>query len=120
MYAGSFEHGKIIEAYTRNVPGTYVRDYRDNGGYITICRGYKDIKWRDQTTTANVYRQVPKETLVNLPRGNVTAATIYSGVTLVRPGWRTEFRKSMMYTSRDQQKRIEKFLGAGEVFPGGI
>jgi hypothetical protein len=118
MYFGSFEHGKIIEAFTRCVPGTYVRDYRDNGGYITICKNYKDIKWRDQTTTAKVERQVPAITLVNLPRGNVTAGTRYRGLKLERPGWRIEFRRAMRHLSRDQMKAITKFLGAGEIFSG--
>ena len=117
MYPGSFEHGKIIEAFTRNVPGSYVRDYRDNGGYIVICKDYKDIKWKGQTTTTKVERTVPAKTLVNLPRGNVTAATRYHGLRLTRPGWREQFRKSMRHISRDQMKAITRFLGVGEVFP---
>ena len=116
MYYGSFEHGKIIEAFTRNVPGSYVRDYRDRGGYITICKGYKDIKWKGQTTTTKVYRTVPDITLVNLPRGNVKSATIYSGLKLVRPGWRLEFQRAEENLSRDQMLKITRSLGAGQVF----
>ena len=48
MYAGSIDHDRIISAFTRNVPGSYVRDYRENGGYITICKNYRTIKWADQ------------------------------------------------------------------------
>jgi hypothetical protein len=120
MYQGTFEHGQIIEAFQRCVPGTYVRDYRETGGYITICKGYKDIPWRDQTTTRNVEVQVPDKTLASLPRGNVTAATRYNGLRLDRPGWREQFRKSMRHLSRDQMKAITRFLGAGEVFPGVV
>ena len=120
MYQGSFEHGRIIDAFTRAVPGSYVRDYRANGGYITVCRDYMDIPWRDQLTTRQVYRQVPKVTLVNLPRGNVTAATLFKGLRLSRPGWRREFRKAMQHLSDAQMRRITKALGAGEVFPGVI
>jgi hypothetical protein len=120
MYQGTFEHSKIIEAFARNVPGTYVRDYRENNGYITICQGYKDIPWNDQTTTRKVEVQVPEKTLVNLPRGNVTAATRYKGLRLDRPGWRQQFRKASRHLSRDQMKKITRFLGAGEVFPGVV
>lgn len=118
MYYGSIDHGKIIEAFRRNVPGCYVRDYRDNGGYIVVCRDYKDIPWRDQLSTRKVERQVPATTLVNLPRGNVTAATHFNGVRLVRPGWKREFRRAAKHLSEVQQRNITEFLGVGEVFPG--
>jgi hypothetical protein len=118
MYGGSLEHSKIIEAFMRNVPGCYVRDYRDNNGYIVICRDYKDIPWRDQTTTRNVERQVPATTLANLPRGNMTAATRYRGLSLDRPGWRMEFRRAARHLSDVQMQEITDYLGAGEVFSG--
>ena len=117
MYAGTFEHGKVIEAFTRCVPDTYVRDFRDNNGYITVCRGYKDYKWKGQTTTTKVYSQRVLTTLVNLPRGNITAATRYRGLALDRPGWRKQFRDAQKHLSRDQMKAITKFLGSGQVFP---
>jgi len=116
MYCGSFDHGKIIEAFTRCVPGAYVRDYRDKGGYITVCRGYKDIPWRDQTTTRRVYRMVPDETLFSMPRGNITAPTMYAGVRMIRPGWREQFRKAAHKLTWNQRKKIEKVLQA-KVFP---
>src|SRR3990167_7542698 len=97
MYYGSLEHSRIISAFERSVPDCYVRDYRDKGGYITICRGYKDIPWADQTTTTKVYRQVPAVTLASIPRGMVTSATLYRGLALERPGWRKELRKAMRY-----------------------
>ena len=118
MHPGSLETGRIIEAFRRNVPDTYVRDYRANGGYIVICKNYRTIKWRDQTTTSRVERQVPAITLVNLPGGFVTAATRYVGVRLVRPGWREQFRKAMPHLTMTQMRRITKELGAREVFPG--
>ncbi len=119
MYYGSIPHDRIIEAFRRYVPGCFVRDYRDRGGFITICRDYRDIPWRDQTTTRKVYRQVPAVTLVNLPRGNVTSATRFVGAALDRPGWRLEFRnRAMPNLSEIQMREITKFLGAGEVFPG--
>ena len=116
MYYGSFEHGRIIEAFRRCVPDTYVRDYRDKGGYIVICKNYKDIKWKGQTTTTKVYEKVPAITLVNLPRGNVKSATIYRGLALIRPGWRLEFQRAAENLSYDQMKKITRFLGAGQVF----
>lgn len=118
MYQGSLETGRIIAAFQRNVPDCYVRDYRERGGYIVVARHYRDIPWRDQTTTRKVYRQVPAVTLVNLPRGNVTAATRYIGLRMDRPGWREQFRKAMRHLSDAQMRRITRELGAGEVFPG--
>lgn len=118
MYYGSIEHSKIISAFQHHVPDCFVRDYRDRGGFITICRGIRDIRWKDQATAGRVYRKVPHTTLVNLPRGNVTSATIYSGLALDRPGWRVEFRRAARHLSEDQMRSITKELGAGEVFPG--
>jgi len=118
MYYGSIPHDRIIEAFRRHVPGCYVRDYRDNNGFITVCRNYRDLKWNDQTTTRQVYRQVPAVTLVNLPRGNVTAATHYRQFRLERPGWRVEFRRAAEHLSDTQMRKITKFIGAGEIFPG--
>jgi len=120
MYYGAIAHDRIIAAFQRHVPGCYVRDYREQGGYITICRNYKDVPWRDQTTTRQVYRQVPAVTLCSIPKGNVTAPTHYEGLRLVRPGWRQEFKKAMRNLSYLQQKAITRTLGVGEVFPGVI
>ena len=118
MYDSSLDHGKIINAFLRAVPDSYVRDYRSNGGYITVCRHYRDIKWRDQTTTSKVERQVPAITLVNLPRGTVRPQTRFEGLCLARPGWRQEFRRAMPYLTYAQMRRITKILGVGEVFQG--
>jgi len=118
MYAGSIDHDRIISAFTRNVPGSYVRDYRENGGYITICKNYRTIKWGDQTTTSKVEKQVPATTLCNLPRGNVTAASQFAGLRLLRPGWRVEFRRASTHLTDAQKRRITKTLHCGEVFWG--
>ena len=118
MYYGSLETGKVIAAFERFVPGVYVRNYLDRGGFIVICRNYKDIPWGGQTTTTPVYRQVPAITLCNLPRGYIGSATRYSGLSLERTGWRVEFRRAMEHLSDVQMRNITEFLGAGEVFPG--
>ena len=118
MYSLSLDCAKIIEAFRRCVPGCYVRDYRDQGGYITICRDYRDIKWGDQADAGRSYRRIPATTLANLPRGNVTSASIYSGMTLVRPGWRLELRRAARHLSGAQRRNITEFLGVGEVFSG--
>lgn len=118
MFQGAISHDDIIRAFRRHVPDCFVRDYRDNGGYITVCRGYRDLPWRGQTTTRKVYRQAPDLTLLNLPRGNVTAATRYRGVRLDRPGWRAQFRKAMPHLTPTQMRNITKTLKAGEIFPG--
>lgn len=118
MYAGALSHDDIIRAFERNVPGVYVRDYRHQGGYIVICRDYKDIPWTDQTTTRKVYRQVPATTLCNLPRGYVKALTTFIGVRKHRPGWREEFKRAARHLSPDQMRGITQELNVGEVFPG--
>ena len=118
MYYGSIEHSQIIEAFQRFVPDTYVRDYRDNQGFITVCRGLQDIRWHDQQSGGNVYRQVAHETLVSIPRGNVTSATHFHGLALHRTGWREQFRKASRMLTHPQMCRITKFLGVGEVFQG--
>ena len=118
MYIGTFDHDKIISVFRRNIPGCYVRDYREQGGYITLCRDYKDIAWGGQTTTTPVYRSVPRVTLVSLPRGVVTRSTHYHGLALTRPGWQQEFRRASDHLSDVQMRRITHDLGAGEVFRG--
>ena len=118
MFLGSIPHDRIIHAFERCVPDCYVKDYRDNGGYLTLCRGYKDIPWADQATGGKVYRQVPDQTLGSIPRGNVTAASKFDGLRLTRPGWRMEFRRAMQKITYVQQRAITKMLGVGEVFPG--
>lgn len=118
MYYGSISHDRIIEAFLRNVPGSYVRDYRDKGGYITIARGYKDIPWGEQMSTTKTYYKVPVDTLVSIPKGQVTSTTYHRGLALERPGWREQFRKAMRHLTYQQMKDITKALGMGEVFPG--
>lgn len=120
MYQGSLPHDRIIEAFSRAVPGSYVRDYRDKGGFITICRDYRDIPWKEQLSAPPVYRQVPAVTLVSIPRGNVTPATQYRSLRLERTGWRIQFRNAMKHLTYVQMRRITKALGVGEVFPGVV
>ena len=118
MYYGALYHGDIIEAFKRAVPDCYVRDYREQGGYITVCRGLKTILWGDQKSAGRVERAVPDKTLVSIPRGHVKSATMYKGLALIRPGWRTQFRKAAHYLTHLQKRRITRFLGVGEVFAG--
>lgn len=120
MYTGSFYSGDIIAAFQRSVPGCYVRDYRDRGGYIVICRDYKDIRWGGQTTTTKVERRIPATTLCNLPQGTVTAATRYIGLRHDRPGWRQEFRRASRHLSDAQMRRITRELGVRECFPSVV
>lgn len=117
MYAGSIPHDRIIATFQKHVPGTYVRDYRANGGFITLAKGYRDIRWRDQATGGNVERQVPAITLLSLPQGSVTSATHFEGLKLKRTGWRIQFRKASSFLSLVQKHHITRDLGVGQVFP---
>lgn len=107
----SIDHGRLLAAIVRHVPGAYVRDYRANRGWLTVCRGTRSIydhsKDTDKLATANV----PAETLCSFPRGQVQATTLYSGIDLVRPGWRLQMRKLRGFISEAQARRIERDLG---------
>ena len=105
----SISHDRLIGAILRNVPGTYVRDYRGNRGWLTVCRGYKTV-YDHSKDTDKFTSGVPAETLCALPRGDVQAATLYSGVEMVRPGWRVQMRQAGGLMSDGQRRRIEKEL----------
>ena len=93
------------------MPDSYVRDYRDNNGFITICRGYKSIPWRgDGLSTQRVYKDVPKETLLSIPRGQVKAADTYREMALVMPGWRRGLRENADKLTYRQRVRIQRRL----------
>lgn len=117
MYAGSLPHDRIIAAFQKHVPSCYVRDYSNSGGYLTVCLGYRDIRWADQLTSGRVYRQVPAITLVSIPRGNVPAKTKFMGLKLHTPGWRIQFKKAASMLSLWQKRKITTELGVGQVFP---
>lgn len=105
----SIEHSRIIRAFERNVPGCYVKDYSDRGGWITIMRGTKDIWQKDDY--GGKFRSVPAETLCAIPRGNVQGPSLFSGLKMVRPGWRREMRKAADKLTDTQRRAIEKDLG---------
>ena len=95
----------------REVPDCYVRDYRNNAGWITICRGYKTIPWRgDGLSTQRRYESVPAETLMSIPRGEVRAADTYNGLALVRPGWRRGLRTASGKLTERQRIGIQRRL----------
>lgn len=106
----SIDHSRLIAAILRNVPGSYLRDYRENKGWLTICRGYRTIhdNFRD---TDKFTAGLPAETLANFPRGAVPAVTLMDGPVTVRPGWRRQMRLLRKYISEPQARRIEKALG---------
>ena len=118
MDYNSIAHDDIIAAFKKNVPDCYVRDYRDRGGYITVCRNYRTIKWGGQLSTTKEYRTIPAITLFNMPRGQVTAPSRFRGAALIRPGWKLEFRRAARHLTQDQMRGITKSLGRGEVFTG--
>ena len=106
---GSIDSSKLVNTILRNVPGTYVRDYTGNQGYLTICRGYLTMydRWKD---TDKFSTAIPAETLCALPPGNVQASSLYDGARLMRPGWRIEMRRARRLMSDGQARRIEKEL----------
>ena len=105
----SITHDRLIGAILRNVPGTYVRDYRGNRGWLTVCRGYKTI-YDHSRDTDKFTAGVPAETLCALPRGDVTAASLFNGLELVRPGWRVQLRQARGFITDSQARRIEHEL----------
>lgn len=105
----SIDHSRLIDAILREVPGSYLRDYSANKGWLTICRGYKTIhdSFRD---TDKLTANLPAETLACFPRGQVQAASLYDGPVIKRPGWRREMRKLRGFISEPQARRIEARL----------
>ena len=106
----SIDHSRLISAILRNVPGTYLRDYRENKGWLTICRGLRTIH-DSFTDTDKLTANLPAETLANFPRGQVTAATLMDGPVVKRPGWRLQMRGLRAKISDSQARRIERALG---------
>lgn len=106
---GSIESSRIVKALLTHVPGTFVKDYSGNKGWITVMRGEMTIHdhWKD---TDKFTTGVPAETLCALPRGNVTAPTLYDGPRLVRPGWRVQLRRARAFMSDTQARRVEQEL----------
>lgn len=104
----SIEHSRIIRAFEHNVPGCFVKDYSDHGGWITIMRGTRDIRRRDDY--GETIRSLPAETLCAIPRGNVQAPSLFDGIRMVRPGWRREMRKAYDKLTESQRRAIEKEL----------
>lgn len=106
----SIDAGKLIGAILRNVPGTFVRDYRERGGWLNIARGAVTI-WDRDKDTEKLSANLPAETLCSLPAGQVQASTLLRGVALVRPGWRMEMRRCRARISDSQARAIERDLG---------
>ena len=103
---GSIDHSRIIEAFTRNVPDCYVRDYLGKGGELAICRGYKTVI---DGTNGHEW-VVPRHQLCVIPRGSVQAPSLAHGAKTVRPGWRVEMKKAGKYLTSSQMDRIERDL----------
>ena len=110
MNWNAVETSRVIKAFEYNVPGVFVRDYRENRGFIAICRGYKDL-YDESKDTAQFTKSLPAQTLCNLAPGFMQAGSIYQGLRLLRPGWRIEMRKARRFLTRKQQEAISKSVG---------
>lgn len=109
MYGG-METSRIIRAFQRWVPGCFVRDYTGNRGFLVIARGQTTM-FDSSKNTDQFTRGLPAETLANLSPGYTPEKSIYSGMTLIRPGWRYEMRRAGMYLTDYQKRKIQKDLG---------
>lgn len=107
MY-GSIDSASIISAFTRNVPDCYVRDYQGKGGWLAICRGYREIV---DGTNGHIWT-VPLAQLCVIPKGQVQAPTLAIGAKTERPGWRLQMKKARQYLTPAQMDRIERAVHA--------
>lgn len=128
----TIDTSRVIEAITRSVPGTFVRDYREKGGEIMLCRGMIPIT--DDHSGHD--HKVPDEVLMVLRRGFIHEEDEYSEMQVVEPklifdpvfkmnkfvermktvrvlknpGWRTQFKKMRSKLTPTQRKKIEQEL----------
>lgn len=96
----------------RTVPGTYVRDYRPSGGYLTICRGAKEVR----VAWSNGLETVPRALLCNLTPGWTPRPTLMAGAVPVAPGWQMEMRKLARAITPNQRGQIARLLGRPDIF----
>lgn len=111
MHQG-IETAKLIDAIVRSVPGSYVRDYRESGGYLTVCRGYKTI--RNESDGSN--HVFPAELLCNLTPGWTPRPTLMLGSRPLYPGWQQELRKLGRVITAKQRGRIIARLRRPDLF----
>lgn len=102
----SLETGVLIDAVLRAVPGSYVRDHREIGGWIAVMRGSRPI----YDASRNTAEEWPAETLLSLPAERVTKKDLVAGIAIKRPGWQRQIRRLGELISPLQAKLIEKQL----------
>lgn len=102
----SLETGPLINAILRAIPGTFVRDFREIGGWISIMRGTRTL--RDESR--NTSDAWPAETLLSLPPERVTKKDLVAGVAVKRPGWQRQIRNLYPRITPLQAKQIERLL----------
>lgn len=102
----SLETGLLIDAVLRAIPGTFVRDFREIGGFIAVMRGSRAI----YDASRNTAEEWPAETLLSLPPERVTKKDLVAGIAIKRPGWQRQIRSLRERISPLQAKLIEKAL----------
>ena len=106
MYQAIYTN-RIISAFLKNVPGTFVRDYLHNGGFLQVLRGGKVVRsWDSNETYA-----VPAQQLCYLAPGWTPRTTFVKGVVTKRPGWQVQMREAGKKLRPEEIKKIERDLG---------
>ena len=106
----SIELGRITKAFQDHVPGVFIRDYRHNGGWITIARGYITT-WDKSKNTDKFSTALPAQTLCCLPAGMVTKKSRYRKRVLIRPGWEKQMRLASRFMTEHQMRAIDRQIG---------
>lgn len=97
----------MINAVLASVPGTFVRDYLHNGGFLQIRRGRKEVGSAD----SNEVYSVPAETLCYFQPGWTPRTTFVKGAVTKVPGWQVQARLLWGRLNPDERKRVERKLG---------
>ncbi len=103
----AIETSRIINAFLRCVPGTFVRDYVGTGGFLQIRRGRRLIASND----SNEVYETAAETLCTLNPGWTPRTTFVKGVVTKNPGWQVQMRVAGKKLSPYERRKIEKHLG---------
>ena len=98
---------RIITAILNAVPGTFVRDYTWNRGFLQVRRGRKEVGSND----SNEVYSVPAQTIITLAPGWTPRTTFVKGAVTVRPGWQVQARVAAQKLTVAEQRKVERELG---------
>ena len=103
----SVNTARLARAFVDNVPGCFIRDYTETGGFLQIRRRLKTVGSHDNT---DVYT-VPAETICTLNRGETPRPTLYKNGRIEAMGWQVQMRVARNHLEPDEISGIERDIG---------